>query len=284
MIVHLWRWLSFDRVQAPRLPEEPAIVLAAHYNGLLDGFVYSVLSPGLLGVISAQWHRTALGRVLLPGISVSRKKDRKQGDADGGNLAAFKGMLGALKMGRSLLYFPEGTSRLGAERLPVQRGTELLLRMARTSLPDIPVYFAAAHYESPTTWRSRVIVELDGPHCLPESKTGLSEWVADGMLRAQEKALARTFPPRLQTVFIGRRIFAVMLMLPVMPAWLASTLAIRRYADDTNVISLWRMLGGIPAVFACWLLWLLAAWLTGCFWILPTVMAASLMGVAAWTS
>jgi len=47
----LYRWLCFSQVTVcTGITQQPAIVLAAHYNGLLDGFVYTSLSDSLLGM------------------------------------------------------------------------------------------------------------------------------------------------------------------------------------------------------------------------------------------
>jgi 1-acyl-sn-glycerol-3-phosphate acyltransferase len=283
-MTRLYRWLCLDRVAAPTVPAGPGIVLAAHYNGLIDGFTYSALSPHIQGVVSAQWHRSALGRFLLPGIAVTRSKDQREGEGAGGNVAAFKAMLAALHAGEILLFFPEGTSCLGPQRLPVQRGTELLLRLARGELPELPVYFTAANYEALTAWRGRVAIALDGPYRVPEAKAGLSDWVAAGLLRAQDQALARTFPPRPDWLPPLRRGLARLALLPLLPAWLAARWAIRHKADDSNVISLWRMLGGVPAALLCWLAWAGAAMVLGAPWLALAVPVSSLVGVALWIS
>ena len=178
-VTRLYRWLCFGRIQpaATILPDGPAVVLAAHYNGLLDGFVYCALSKHLLAVLSTQWHGSALGRFLLPGVGVVRSKEQEKGASATGNTAAFKSMQAIVQAGHPLLFFPEGTSRLGPERLPVQRGTALLLKLAQGVQADMPVYFAAAHYEHPTCWRSRVSLALDGPHQLPAERDAWLEWV-----------------------------------------------------------------------------------------------------------
>jgi len=282
-VTQLYRWLGFRlALPAPELPARGSVVLAAHYNGLLDGFVYTCLSARMLAVLSAQWHRTALGRLLLPGVAVTRSKDQREGEAAGSNTAAFKTMQSIVREGFPLLYFPEGTSRLGSERLPVQRGTELLLRRIRAEQPEVPVYFAAAHYDNPTRWRSRVALAVDGPHTIPAGKDGLAEWVAAGLLRAQSKAQALPLPACSGGLQLLRRMLAALALLPVLPAFFAARLAIRRCADDTNVISLWRLLGGVPAALLCWLLWAIVALVCSPLWLALAVPLLTLLGVALW--
>lgn len=281
MLQRIYRWLAFSHVTAPALPEGPALVLAAHYNGILDGIVYLQGNATLIPVLSSQWHRSALGRWLIPGLALTRAKD---GANASGNLATFKAMLHALQAGGRLLFFPEGTSRLGRERLPVQRGAELLLRQIRSKAPDVPIYFAAANYENPTRWRSRVAVAIDGPHRIPDDKTDLNEWVAQGLLRGQDRAYAHTFVPRNPGLQRLRRLVAFVALWPAWPAAMASRWAIVRKADDTNVISLWRILGGVPAALLSLALLTTAAMVGGWGWIAPAAVASTLIGVTLWQS
>ena len=81
-----------------------------------------------------------------------------------------------------------------------------------------------------------------------------------------------------------RRGLASLALLPVLPAFFSARLAIKRCADDTNVISLWRMLGGVPGVLACWLLWAILAMLFGPLWLALAVPLLTLLGVALWAS
>jgi len=279
----LYRWTGFSlHSPVPTLPAGPAVILAAHYNGLLDGFVYSALSRNMLAVTAAQWHRTWLGRLLLPAVSVTRAKDRSRGIQGSSNTAAFKAMESVVQDGYHLLFFPEGTSRLGAERLPVQAGTTLLLSRIRRTRPETPVFFTAINYEAPTRWRSRAALATDGPHQIPENRAELSEWVAQGLLRAQTQAFALTFPPRSIMWLRTRRLLGGCLLLPVWPAWPASCWAIRKFADDDNVISLWRLLGGIPVALLCFLVWLIVGILTAQWWLGPAAILSTLTGIWLW--
>ena len=296
-VAALYRWLGFHLERpVPVVPNRPAkaesgaVVLAAHYNGLMDGFVYMALSHQMLATPSAQWHRTWLGRLLIPGVTITRAKDRERdkdkSEAGSGasNTAAFKTMQSVVRAGHPLLFFPEGTSRLGRERLPVQGGTALLLSRVRRELPDTPVFFTAAHYEQPTLWRSRVAVALDGPHHIPEDRDSLVAWVEAGLLRAQEKAYALPFAARSATLLRLRQLLGTCLLLPVFPVWPATRWAIHRFADDSNVISLWRLLAGAPVVVVCWLAWVLVALLTAQWWLIPAVILSTLLGILLWQS
>jgi 1-acyl-sn-glycerol-3-phosphate acyltransferase len=232
-----WMWLGRVDSQAPALPPG-SLVLAAHYNGAIDGYTYGSQMPPFLAVISAQWHRNIVGRLLLPGIAVQRAKDGVTGT---GNLAGFRSILEHLRGGDRILFFPEGTSQLGTERLPVQQGTLLLLRQARRADSPPPVYFAAAHYHNPPAWRSRVTIGWVGPVPLPPSAEADSGWVMAGLLEAQARAYAQPAPPR---SFLAR--LGPLAALPFLPTWWATAKLASRAADGDNVVALWRVIFGVP--------------------------------------
>jgi 1-acyl-sn-glycerol-3-phosphate acyltransferase len=238
-VLRVYRWLWLGRI-ASRRPDIPpgALVLAAHYNGLVDGFVYGSQLPPARAVVSVQWHRSFLGRVLFPGIAVQRAKDAGKG---GDNLHAFRQMTAALAAGDRLLFFPEGTSRLGLARLPIGRGTLLLLKSVRRCSPPPPIFFCAAHYHTPTRWRSHVSLGWIGPLQLPESPAADESWVTEHLLAAQTAAYARPSPR-----VVGLTSLGALLAAPYLPVWAVAGWLAHRIADDDNVISLWKFLAGVP--------------------------------------
>lgn len=239
LVSRLYRWLWLGSVRS-RPPEIPAgtLILAAHYNGAIDGCTYPSQLPPCRAVVSAQWHRTAIGRCLLPGIAVTRAKDAGSG---AGNAGAFRRMLAELKRGGRLLFFPEGTSRLGRDRLPIQPGTLLLLRGFRSVSRTPRVAFVAACYHQPTRWKSSVALGWIGPLPLPEPGADEAAWVQAQLLAAQEAAYAQPRPRTGDWTFL-----AGLLALPYLPLWAGVAWLARRTADEENVISLWKFIYGIP--------------------------------------
>jgi 1-acyl-sn-glycerol-3-phosphate acyltransferase len=239
LLMRFYRWIWLGRIES-RPPEIPrgSLILAAHYNGLVDAFVYGSQLSSFIGVISAQWHLSFVGRWLLPGIAVKRAKDR---GANAINLTAFRLMVGQMQAGERLLFFPEGTSRLGPARLPIQPGTLLLLRLLRREPAPPAVFFAAACYHQPTLWRSSVSVAWVGPLDLPTSPDGDIDWISAGLLKAQAAAYARPIPSSSRVTWL-----APVVALPFLPAWFLAASLARRTADDENVIALWKFIFGVP--------------------------------------
>ncbi len=268
LLTRLYRrlWLGRVRSDTPAIPRG-SLILAAHYNGAIDGFTYGSQLPEFVAVVSVQWHRHLLGRWLLPGIAVKRAKD--QGSA-GGNLTAFREMTARLRAGERLLFFPEGTSRLGTERLPIGRGTLLLLRGLRSSGRSPSVYFTAAHYHQPTRWRSNVSLGWIGPVALPPTTNEDEAWIRDHLLQAQAAAYASPVPPAYRCTWL-----AGLIALPFLPVWWATSGLARRIADEENVVALWKFIVGVPATGLALAVYTIAASLCSVPWWAPL---ASLAG------
>jgi len=260
--VYRWIWLGRIDSEPPKIPAG-SIVFAAHYNGAIDGFTYGSQLPRFLAVTSVQWHRHMIGRLLVPGISVQRAKD---GVSGAHNLAAFRNIVGHLRAGDRVLFFPEGTSRLGLERLPIQPGTLLLLRQLRRVAISPAIFFAAAHYHQPTHWRSSVNIAWVGPRELPPSSAGDAAWVSAGLWEAQAAAQARLVSPPSRLTWL-----APLVALPFLPAWwLVASLA-RRTADEDNVIALWKFIFGVPVTLLTLGILTFLSLLLGGPWWLPLV-------------
>lgn len=165
----IWRLigrLAFNRVTVvgrERLPPSGAILyVATHRNGALDGAPYTLAVPAAVPMVSAQLHRTALGRFLFQGIPVARAKDRERGiGAD--NRQSIEQCIGLLKHNGQLLVMPEGTSTLGFRHLPYRRGAARIAHAALDAGVTLTVVPLGVHYEAPTVWQSRVEVLVGEP-------------------------------------------------------------------------------------------------------------------------
>ncbi|BCB25932.1 hypothetical protein SKTS_08180 [Sulfurimicrobium lacus] len=162
--VLVWRIigrLAFNRITllgGERLPPSGAVLyVATHRNGALDAAPYTRAIPRALPMISAQLHRSALGRFLFQGIPVARAKDRERGMA-ADNMQAVERCIALLQGGGQLLVMPEGTSALGFRHLPFQRGAARIAHAAVDAGVALTIVPLGVHCEDPTAWQSRVEV------------------------------------------------------------------------------------------------------------------------------
>ena len=331
----VWRLLGgicFNRIDVlgrEKLPDSgPVLYVALHRNGVVDGLAYMRTVPQALPMVSAQWHRSALGRFFFAGIAVARDKDRKRAIAvrnavppgetgTDHNAAALSSCVDHLSHGGELLICPEGTSSLGPQPLPFKSGAA---RVAQTALQrGIPLKVVALgiFYERAWEWQSRVQVVVgetyspgrdDNLDVVQNKVCALLLAVAERFdsPAAQEQAEALAYAAALGTrrnyaeVLLSlrhgisdrlREKFVVLRQLakdkraflhqgvPLLPAgstwvywllWLitapiyiagavfnlpiiaAALYAPKRFADENNVIALWRLLGALPAALAWW--------------------------------
>lgn len=170
MLYWLAGQLNFNRITVrgvlPPAQSGPVLYLGLHRNGAADGIPYLHTVPGAAYLVSAQLHRSALGRFVFPGIAVARPKDIRRGisaDNEGGLARCIEHLVA----GGALFIMPEGTSTLGPRHLHFKPGAakiahEVLQRGGRLSV--VPL---ALHYECAWEWQSRIEVVIDAPVPLP---------------------------------------------------------------------------------------------------------------------
>ncbi len=121
-----------------RAPKGGSVVIAHHtsnWDPIILGFV--VKHKPVSYMAKEELYKTAVARFflkLLYTIPVARGK---------GDLKAIKTAIGALKGGRMLGIFPEGTRSKGGSVLPFEQGAALLA--LRADVPVIPVYIKGGY-------------------------------------------------------------------------------------------------------------------------------------------
>lgn len=181
--------LCFNRIDVDRLPElpagEPVLFLGLHRNGALDGIPYQKAVPHAAFMVSAQLHRSAIGRFLFPGISIARGKDRARGiSAD--NDAGLDQCVRHLLAGGSIFVMPEGTSTLGPRHLPFKPGAARIAREVLQRRSTLTVVPFAVHYEGAREWQSRVEVTA-GPAIRVQRNAGNTDELQALFTRALEQ-------------------------------------------------------------------------------------------------
>ncbi|OQX09460.1 MAG: hypothetical protein BWK76_22170 [Desulfobulbaceae bacterium A2] len=163
---HLAALLCFNRITVRRrhlsAVTGPVLYLGLHRNGALDGLPYLQATPHAAFLLSAQLHRSRLGRLLFPGIAVARRQDRSRGiRAD--NDQALEHCIQHLCDGGELFVLPEGTSSLGPRHLPFKSGAAHIAHRVLTEKVSLTVVPLAIHYERAWAWQSRVEVVVGQP-------------------------------------------------------------------------------------------------------------------------
>lgn len=322
-----WHWLCariyFERITVLHLKRRsergPVLYVALHRNGAVDGFIYRLVVPEGVFLISTQLRRSFFARLFFSGIAIARKRDEED---RGQNDAALRQCAELLASGGELIVFPEGTSSLGPRHLPFKGGAASLAldTLGRgVSLQIVPL---GIHYERAWAFRSKVEVVVGEPISteLPANLSELSRLremkrriavalesvgtnfpSAEVQETAEQLAYAATLgtPRRYFTSLkalevgvpepllarwnelagrlatrrallhqgvplfpVGTWLHCPLLLFVLGPVVLAGALvnlppmlagwaAGRRFADELNVVALWRILVGLP-LFVIW--------------------------------
>jgi 1-acyl-sn-glycerol-3-phosphate acyltransferase len=171
LLSYLCAHMYFSRIevlpsrQHHRLPG-PALLVALHRNGAVDGWVYKSIFRSATFLIAAQLRKNLLARLFFTGITVVRDKDRPSDDKDADHFANTESLnrcYDLLASGGVLAIFPEGTSSLGPRHLPFKSGAaRIACEAAQRNLP-LTILPLGITYGAPSTFRSGVQVILGQP-------------------------------------------------------------------------------------------------------------------------
>jgi hypothetical protein len=189
-LYHLIGYLWFDKVSIEH-PERlrvfgPALFLGLHRNGALDGLAYFRAVPGAAYLVSAQLHRSVLGRFLFPGIAIARRKDRERG-IHTANDSAIDQCLEHLAGNGQLFVMPEGTSTLGPSHLPFKPGAARIAFGHLRGGKRLTLVPLAIHYECAWRWQRRVHIVVGETQALSPAMGVSQEQMATLICACLEK-------------------------------------------------------------------------------------------------
>jgi hypothetical protein len=140
------------------------LFLGLHRNGAIDAFLYHLVAPDALPLVSKQLTRKWPGHVLFHGIEVVRKKDIKRyGMSAAQNQSAIDACISHLCQHGKLFILPEGTSDLGPKHLPFQPGAARILLASFAAGKEVTVVPLGIHYEQAWAFRSNVEIVIGTP-------------------------------------------------------------------------------------------------------------------------
>jgi 1-acyl-sn-glycerol-3-phosphate acyltransferase len=152
-------------------PAGPALYVALHRNGAVDGFVYHQVVPRGIFLVSTQLLRGFFARLFFCGIAVARRNDEEDHSQ---NDTALRQCAKLLADGGELVVFPEGTSSLGPRHLPFKSGAVRIALDAVARGVPLRIVPLGIHYERAWAFRSKVEVVV-GESVSTELPAGLSE-------------------------------------------------------------------------------------------------------------
>ena len=168
--VAIWLVERFYRVQLPEghVPDEgPLLLVSNHSNGLVDAALQAASTPRQLHYIAKYklFSMPFLGWLArgTEAIPVYRKKD---GVSREGNLQSFEAVFEALREGRAIAVFPEGTSHSEPSVREFKTGTARMALGAEATCDfelGVGILPVGLVYEARDTPRSRIWIRVGEP-------------------------------------------------------------------------------------------------------------------------
>jgi glycerol-3-phosphate O-acyltransferase / dihydroxyacetone phosphate acyltransferase len=197
-VLDLLAWLvghglfrTVEVVGTHRVPRDrPVIIVANHFNGLVDAVLLAVIVRGVPRFIakSTLWRSPLLRPLLaLAGlVPVSRPEDS---DAAVENAASFERACQLLHRRATLAIFPEGTTHDRLELARVRTGAARIALGARaTGIDGVTIVPIGLTFDDKLALRSRVLARIGDP-------IDVDAWVAhvepDGVAGADDRAAVR---------------------------------------------------------------------------------------------
>ncbi|BDH60472.1 hypothetical protein MTP04_06020 [Lysinibacillus sp. PLM2] len=243
-ILKLLAKIYFNKIEVKgAFPNSASFYISNHRNGAVDGFVIlSIFKQKLISIIGKNLTNNAFMKCFFGGqIEIYRKPQNMEEMRH--NRKELNRINTEIENGTSVLMFPEGTSHLNKGLLPIKKGVAHVY----SSLKNQEIIPIGLHYEKGWSFRSNVFVQIGVPvklsgetidEKIEEIKNTLENVYDDEYTFAKpKKSILRSiiFSPIILLFFIFN------LLVMCIPYFVG-----KKFADDKNVIALWRILSGVP--------------------------------------
>lgn len=275
LFLRLLAKIYFDRIEVKgTIPSKPAFYVSNHRNGAVDGLViYSIFQHKLKTVIGKNLTNNAFMRLFFRGqLEIYRYPENMAQMRH--NRKELKRINSEIENGTSVLLFPEGTSHLGKGLLEIRKGVAHIV----TSLNERKIVPIGLHYEKGWSFRSRVFVHVGEPvEIVGESIPEIVDEVRSYMERVYDDDYEFEKPKKNGLVAIALFPIILLFFIANLLAMLIPYLIAKKFADDNNVITLWRILSGVPTFILQTIIYIVVAF--WCPWILVAYMLISFLGL-----
>lgn len=231
--------------------DRPLLYVANHNNGLVDPLLVLGFLPGrprFLGKATL-WRLPHLRPFLALGRVIPVHRPQDPGFASERNLEVFARSREVLAAGGAVALFPEGKSHAGPGLAELRTGAaRILVGLPAEERARVAVVPVGLHYDAPTRFRSRVLVQVGEPLPAAELAGGGEEPEAvrrlTALLAAALDAVTLSYASWEEARVLRR---AADLWLAPDPELPVGPPLSQRFAARRRVLDGWRRLGGATA-------------------------------------
>lgn len=262
LFLRLLAKIYFDRIEVKgTLPNKPTFYVSNHRNGAVDGLViYSIIRHKLKTVIGKNLTNNAFMRFFFRGQLEIYRYPKNMTEMKH-NRKELNRIKSEIENGTSVLLFPEGTSHLGKGLLEIRKGVAHIVN----SLHERKFVPIGLHYEKGWSFRSRVFVHVGEPAAIVgETVEEIVDEVKSHMERVYDDDYEFEKPPKNGLLAVSLFPIILLFFIANLLVMVIPYLIAKKFADDNNVIALWRILSGVPTFILQSLMYVVAAfWCPG---------------------
>lgn len=269
LLIRLLAKIYFSRIMVKgTFPENASFYVSNHRNGVVDGLVIlSIFKQKMITVIGKNLTKTRFTRYFFrkqlkvyryPENLLEMRHNKKE----------LSRIRPEIENGTSVLMFPEGTSHLGKGLLEIKDGVAHVV----SSLRDRKIIPIGLHYEKGWSFRSKVLVQIGEPITLVgKNKKEITEEIKIQLESVYDDHYEFNISKRNRLIALGLFPIILLFFIANLIALLIPFIIAKKFADDNNVISLWRILSGVPSFIlqlmiyiglSFWKPWLLVGYVT----------------------
>lgn len=243
-LVRLLAKIYFSKIEIKgTFPNEASFYVSNHRNGVVDGFVIlSIFKQKMKTVIGKNLTKNAILRYLFRDqIAIYRYPENMNEMRH--NRKELSRINKEIENDTSVLMFPEGTSHLGKGLLEIREGVSHVV----SSLNDPKIVPIGLHYEKGWSFRSHVFIQIGEPVTLTlNNKKETTEEIKNQLELVYDDGLQFKEPKKNPLLAISLFPIVLLFFLSNLLVLLIPYYVSKKFADDNNVIALWRILSGVP--------------------------------------
>lgn len=268
MLIRLLAKIYFSKIEVKgTFPKYASFYVSNHRNGVVDGLVIlSIFKQKMITVIGKNLTKTRFSKFIFrKQLKIYRYPENMAEMRH--NKKELSRIRPEIENGTSVLMFPEGTSHLGKGLLEISEGVAHVV----SSLSERKIIPIGLHYEKGWSFRSKVFVHIGEPVSLVgNDKKKMTVEIKSQLERVYDDHYEFNVPKRNRLLAFSLFPIVLLFFVTNLLALIIPYFVAKKFADDNNVITLWRILSGVPSyilqslmyiVFFIWNPWLLVGYL-----------------------
>jgi 1-acyl-sn-glycerol-3-phosphate acyltransferase len=219
------------------------LYLSNHRNGAIDGCILNyVLGKDTKFIVGTNLTKNKI-LCLVMGKQIDLHRHSNTINEINYNKQQLIKVAGMIDQGKRIVMFPEGTSHLNKGFLPIKKGAAFLISQSNQKM-IVPV---GLHYQKGWSFRSDVLVNIGEPMSVDgKNFTEKTAQIKEYLQSVYNDDYPFSIPKKNFLKFLCLTPFIIAFFISNLFALTIPYIFAKLLADDYNVITLWRIIFGVP--------------------------------------